>query len=179
MVEMVRAKAAGGGFGQLTAIVSRAEELEAPTGAFELVTIGNAFHRLRRERVAANLVRWLRPDGFAALVWSASPWGGEEEWQRTLAELIETWRIRAGAQARVPRGWDRARRERPDRAVLTDAGLEEVGTYRFPTAHSWTIGALTGFVYSTSALPRVVLGDQLPAFERELREALAPHAPTN
>jgi SAM-dependent methyltransferase len=176
MVGLVHAKAARAGSARVEAIVSRAEELEAPAGAFELVAIGNAFHRLQRERVAQRLVGWLRPGGYVALVWSESPWRGEEEWQSAVGELIASWRIRTGAQARVPRGWDRVRRERPDEAVLADAGLEGVWTYRFPTPHDWTIEALTGFVYSTSALPRAVLGDQAPAFGRELRAAVEPHA---
>lgn len=175
MVGLLRAKGARAESARLEATVSSAEELTAPSGAFELVTVGNAFHRLQRDRVARRLVGWLRPGGYVALVWSGSPWLGGEGWQSAFGELIERWRIRAGAEARVPRGWDRARRERPDQTVLADAGLELVGSYSFPTPHDWTLEALAGFVYSTSMLPRSVLGGELSAFERELREALAPY----
>lgn len=176
MVAMVRAKAARAGSARVEAIVSPAEELEAPAGAFELVAVGNAFHRLQRDRVARHLVGWLRPGGYVALVWTGSAWLGDEEWQPVFGELIERWRIRVRAQARVPSGWDRARRERPDSAVLADAGLRVVGSYRFPTPHDWTVEALAGFVYSTSMLPRTVLGAELPAFEHELRQVLTPYA---
>lgn len=175
MIAVIRAKALLPGRGCVRAIVSPAEDLAAPAGAFELVTIGNAFHRLKRERVVADLVRWLRPGGHVALVWSGSPWDGERHWHAALGELMDRWMARVGAKARVPRGWDEVRRRRPDGAVLTDAGLEVVGSYRFPTAHEWTIDTLTGFMYSTSVLPRTVVGDEQPAFERELRDALASY----
>jgi hypothetical protein len=42
------------------AVVSAAENLAVPARAFELVTIGNTFHRLRREAVADNAFRWLQ-----------------------------------------------------------------------------------------------------------------------
>jgi ubiquinone/menaquinone biosynthesis C-methylase UbiE len=44
------------------------EELDLPAGTFDLVTIGNAFHRLPRDLVAANVRRWLRPGGYLALL---------------------------------------------------------------------------------------------------------------
>jgi hypothetical protein len=57
-------------------------------------------------------------------------------------------------------------------AVLQAAGFEPVGSERFPTAHDWTPDALIGFVYSTSFLPRAVLGDQADAFERDVRHEI-------
>jgi SAM-dependent methyltransferase len=49
------------------------EELDAPPGAFDLVTIGNAFHRLPRDVVAAKIRRWLGPGGHLALLWGNGP----------------------------------------------------------------------------------------------------------
>lgn len=176
MIAVVRTKAARIGATRVHAVVSRAEDVTAPAGAFELAVIGNAFHRLSRDRVAENLVRWLRPGGYVALVWSGSPWHGRREWQAALSEVIDRWRVRVGAETRVPRGWDDVRRRRPDRTVLEEAGFEAAGSYRFPTAHEWTVEALTGLVYSTSMLPRAVLAGELPAFEREVAGTLAAYA---
>lgn len=176
MIELVRAKAAGARPGRVKAIVARAEDLTAPDGAFELVTIGNAFHRLQRDRVAARLSAWLRPGGYVALAWGGTPWHVKRDWQAALTEVVDRWRARLGVEARVPPGWDEVRRKRPDQVVLEAAGLEVVGSFPFPTAHDWTIEALTGLVYSTSMLPRAVLGGELPAFEREVARTLEPYA---
>ena len=179
MIEVVRDKAGAAGAGHVRAVVARAEELHAPSGAFELVAIANAFHRLRREAVAANSYRWLQPSGHVALVWSTGPWAGDEDWQRAMSGVLEEWRTKVGAHARVPAGWDQVRRERPDMDVLTAAGFQAVRSARFLTDHEWTAEELIGFVYSTSALPKAVLGTHAQAFESELRSELGSYAIDN
>jgi ubiquinone/menaquinone biosynthesis C-methylase UbiE len=169
MIDLVREKARGAGADHVHGVVSRAEDLGAPAGGFELVTIGNAFHRLHREAVASSAVRWLEPNGHLALLWSTGPWAGDADWQTALSLLLERWRTKLRVQARVPTGWDQARDRLPDMAVLTAAGFVPVSSERFPTVHEWTVEALIGFVYSTSFLPRLVLGNQADAFERDLR----------
>lgn len=82
MIAAVREKA--GGIRALTAAV---EELTLPADSFDLVTIGNAFHRMNRDAVAARVLRWLRPGGYLALVWGGDPWDGALPWQRALAEV--------------------------------------------------------------------------------------------
>ena len=172
MIEAVREKAGAAGVRHVNAAVSPAEALDAPIGAFELVAVGNAFHRLRREAIATNAFRWLRPDGWISLLWSTGPWVGERDWQRALSDLLARWKTKVGAQDRVPVGWDEARRERPDLAVLTAAGFEPVRSARFHKNHQWTTETLIGFVYSTSLLPRAVLGDHAHAFEIDVRREL-------
>jgi len=172
MIELVRAKAQAVPGTHVHALAARAEDLTAPAGAFELVAIGNAFHRLRRDAVAGSAFRWLQPGGSVALLWSTGPWTGDADWQVAMAALLERWRIKMGAQARIPAGWDRPRRQRPDADVLTSAGFRDVHSARFPTVHDWTTDELIGLVYSTSFLPRTVLGDQAAAFERDVRHEL-------
>jgi hypothetical protein len=96
------------------------------------LTVGNAFHRLRRERVAANTFRWLRPDGCLALLWADSPWTGEQAWQKALARTLNRWTATTGISDRVPAGWEQAREQRPDAVVLGEAGFEPLGTFRSP-----------------------------------------------
>ena len=179
MIELVRETARAADADHVHGVLSRAEELMAPANGFELVAIGNAFHRLRRDVVAANAFRWLEPNGHIALLWSAGLWMGDLDWQRALAALLEAWKSKLGVEARVPAGWDNARRHRPDMAVLRAAGFEPVGSERFPTAHDWTVDALIGFVYSTSFLPRTVLGDQAYGFERDVHDEVGRLATDN
>ena len=61
--------AAAAGTGRFLFVTCAAEELSAPEQAFDLVTIGNAFHRLPREAVARGILGWLKPGGFLALLW--------------------------------------------------------------------------------------------------------------
>jgi SAM-dependent methyltransferase len=171
MVAVVAAKAGA----DVRAVVAGAEDLVAEAGRFELVVIGNAFHRLRRDRVAERVAQWLRPGGSVALCWSDSPWAGDAEWQRVFGAVIARWRERLGTADRLPAGWADARRSRSDRQVLEEAGFEAVGRFTFEVDHRWTVPELAGFVYSTSFLPAPLFGDRAPQFEAELANDLAPH----
>jgi SAM-dependent methyltransferase len=175
MVEAVRRKAAAAGAGEVRAAVSDAERLDAEPGYFELVVIGNAFHRLDRDLTAARVLRWLSPGGCLALCWSSSPWAGGEDWQRALSAVVDRWRAALGAGHRVPAGWDAARQRRPDARVLSEAGFEAAGRYEFTAGHRWSLPELAGHVRSTSVLPPAVLGGHAAAFDADLAASLGPY----
>lgn len=178
MIGVGREKAEESGVRNVRFVTSTAEDLVAPEASFHLVAIGNAFQRLRRDIVARNTRRWLRPGGYLALVWSESPWHGEAPWQQAMTTTFDRWMTRMSAQDRVPAGWEKVRAERPDREVLQAAGFEMVGSFEFPVAHQWTPAALIGLVYSTSFLSLPVLGDLTDDFEAELRRELIASDPT-
>jgi len=68
MTEVVRAKATAAGAVRLRAVTVSAEDLDAGPGRFELIVIGNAFHRLRRALVAGRARHPSEP--------SVSAWNG-------------------------------------------------------------------------------------------------------
>lgn len=148
-------------------VAAAAESLSAPAFAFDLIVIGNAFHRLPRERVAALAKSWLRPGGALALCWSDSPWAGAEPWQEEFRAVIASWRSRLGE--RLPAGWDAGPSHE---AVLTAAGFPPPSRFTVVVPHRWTALSLAGFVYSTSFLPRSLFGDRTAEFESELAERL-------
>jgi SAM-dependent methyltransferase len=173
MTSVVRQKARSAGLGHIRVLTSAAEDLSAPEGFFDLVAIGNAFHRLPRAAVAASTLRWLRPGQYLALLYSGeNPWLGEAPWQRAMAEVVNHWMTRSGGRDRIPPGYEQDRRERPDRAVLADAGFEVLGQHQFPTGHAWTIETIIGLLFSTSVLSRVALGGQAKDFAADLRREL-------
>jgi SAM-dependent methyltransferase len=175
MVDVVRAKAAAAGAGEVRPAVSSAEALDAGPGSFEVAVIGNAFHRLDRDLVARRVFGWLKPGGCLALCWTSSPWVGQQDWQRELAAVMGRWKAALGAGDRAPAGWDLARQCRPDARVLSDAGFETAGRYEFTSGHRWSLPELAGHIRSTSVLPPPVLGDQAGVFDDDLAASLSPH----
>ncbi|MFF0000107.1 class I SAM-dependent methyltransferase [Streptomyces avermitilis] len=176
MTEMVRAKAiATGAAARVRAVTAGAEDLHSEPGAFELIVIGNAFHRLRRDPVAQRAFAWLEPGGCLALCWSTGPWTGPRDWQRALDSLLRTWQNALGASGRVPAGWDQARQQVPDHDVLSRAGFEPVGRHEFSVEHHWTIRELAGYIRSTSFLPPPVLADHTAEFDAGLTGELSRH----
>ena len=170
-IALARAKALGLGIHNVRWIAGRAEDVAAD-GYFELVAIGNAFHRLQRRAVAEAAFRWIPPGGHLALLWSNPPWIGSAAWQRALAETKDYWTRQAQATERVLVSWDQAMAEEPHTAILAAAGFTNVGAFDFSIPHEWTVETLTGFLYSTSVLSREALGPHVQAFEGDLRERL-------
>jgi SAM-dependent methyltransferase len=178
MINVVRAKAARlagtGAIASIRCIESSAEDLTAPPETFDLVTIGNAFHRMHRGDVAARVFGWLRPGGHLALVWGGTPWQGSAPWQQAMRAAMDRWR----PADRIPSGYEQDRENRPDLSILADTGFELIGTYEFQVTHDWTLDALAGFLSATSTHSPAALGNRAAAFEADLRATLRPAAPT-
>ncbi len=172
MIRLCREKAAAAAIGDLRFITSPAENLDAPAAAFDLVVIGNAFHRLPRPSVAGRVWRWLRPGQLLALVWSASPWDGPEPWQQAMTATMTRWQAGLADRDRVPPGYEQARRDLPDHEVLRQAGFEVEGRCQVTVSKLWTAAQLAGFAFSTSVLSRTALGADAVRFEADLRRAV-------
>lgn len=176
-VAFVRDKASRLGVENVQWFAQRAELVEADS-FFSLVTAGNSFHRLARERVAACAMRWLAPGGHIALVWSDTPWIGPEPWQQALNEVSLEWLDRLSARDRVPASLEAHMTERPNPDVLRDAGFEIVGRYDFEEPYDWSVESLIGWAYSTSLLPPAVVGEHRDVFERDMDERLRAVEPS-
>ena len=173
MIDMASSKAAASGdAARFRFLTGAAEDLDLPAGAFDLVTVGNAFHRLRRDVVAGHIRRWLRPDGHLALLWGGTPTDGDEPWQQTLRAIMQRWQDGNADGRRLPTGYDAARQARPDLVVLTEAGFELAWEAQVGYSRSWTLDEIAGFVASTSVLSLAALGDRAQEFDSDLRATL-------
>jgi ubiquinone/menaquinone biosynthesis C-methylase UbiE len=153
-------------------VVAAAEEFSIPESSVDLVTIGNAFHRMRREAVALSVLRWLKPGGHLALLWGGSPNHGDAPWQLALSETMLRWQHRSGAEPRIPAGYEADRAARPDLEILRATGFEIVGREEFPVTQVWTADEIAGFIGSTSVLSAAALGPETAEFDADLRRAL-------
>jgi SAM-dependent methyltransferase len=160
-----QAKSENLGFANIGWQVGTAEEADVP-GLFDMVAIGNAFHRLRRQRVAERALSWLRSGGYAALLWGGNPSEGTGDWQEVLRAVMVDWFGRTGD--RLPAEWEEAMARDSHEQVLVRVGFSYQGSHDFSIRHVWTIETLTGYLYSTSVLSRQALGDRAPLFEEDL-----------
>jgi SAM-dependent methyltransferase len=170
-VEYGKSRSRTGGVTNLTWITGAAEEVNVD-GAFELITIGNAFHRVDRQVVAGRIYSWLQPGGSVALLWGGLPFPGDLPWQDAIAGLFRDWIHKAGTDDRIPPGWEAAMERDPHAVVLERSGLQFAGHFEFTVPQVWTLESLAGFIYSTSILNRTALGDRVAEFEMELAERL-------
>jgi len=176
MIELVAHKARRLDVANVHAIAAAAEAVPLD-GSFDLVAIGNAFHRLDRAAVARRLAAHISDRGCVALLWSGTPWLGEPPWHGVLDETLTRWRDTLGARDRVPEGWEEAIDRDPHEPVLRRAGFTYEGMFEFSSVERWTVESLIGFTYSTSFLNRAVLGRRAAAFEEDLRGQLLACCP--
>lgn len=153
-------------------VVAAAEEVSVPESSVDLVTIGNAFHRLRREAVAARVLQWLKPGGHLALLWGGSPNRGDTPWQQALQATMQRWQDRPGADERIPASYQADRSARPDLEILRSTGFDVVSRQEFPVTEVWTAAEIAGFVASTSVLSPAALCADAAAFDADLRRVL-------
>lgn len=176
-VEYASAKATRLGIGNVTWVAGSAETADLD-GRFELITVGNAFHRLRRDAVASRMRSWLTPGGGVALVWGDMPWVGGTSWQAELLQLFIDWVDRMHVADRVPAGFEKAMEQDPHESVLRRAGFDYLGKFEFPIEQLWSLEELTGHMYSTSLLNRAVLEERSREFEADLARRLLEVEPT-
>ncbi|MBO0886980.1 MAG: class I SAM-dependent methyltransferase [Acidimicrobiales bacterium] len=176
LVAYGRSKAEGEGVSNITWLAAAAEQVDLE-GGFELITIGNAFHRLDRQVVASRARSWLLPGGGLGLLWGAGPFSGELAWQKAATELLEDWGRRLATTDRVPAGWEATMDRHPHAEILRQAGFDYLGRKEFPVMQTWTTDTLVGYLYSTSFLNREVLGTSAAVFEEELKHLVASCEP--
>jgi SAM-dependent methyltransferase len=154
----------------------RAEDLEAPPVHFDLITIGEAFHRLDQRLIAEKCLFWLRPGGFLATIGSYTLLGGAAPWQRAIAEVVLKWTGR-DFPAILPSQPEKNSGPRHDERALLAAGFVDVSSHPFLQEFNWTVESIAGFLFSTSICSRKVLGQYADAFVADLHSALLAHDP--
>lgn len=143
--------------------VAAIEDVEIAADSVDLVTIGNAFHRVPRPRVARAAYGWLRHGGAFADLGSSALHAGPEPWQRLVADAIRRW------TAPQP---ERRQQRRTSAEVLEDAGFTVVRYHEREERRRWSLDEVIGFLFSTSVASRRALGPAAGSFESELRAAL-------
>ena len=171
-------EAARRGAGNVRWFVGRAEDFAAPAARFDLVTIGEAFHRLDRPRVAALAFGWLKPGGALATIGmgvlageGAAPW--REVVDRVGRAFIGEPARRLGAPNSTP-----AEELADQEDAIRAAGFVDVASRRLDFAHEWTLETLLGNARSMSVTSPRALGERHAAFEAALRQALAAYDPS-
>lgn len=168
MIDTGRRSAEALGLGNIRWQIGRAEELAFPAEHFEMVTIGNAFHRLDRPRIAALARDWLTPGGTLALLWTPMLLSGPEGWKRVVRELVTEW-----ADPPASRGAAAPPQTHTDADVLHQAGFaaqEECDDFVLPFV--WSADSILGHLHSTSFASQAAFGDRLDGFEQAFRREL-------
>lgn len=176
MIAVARAAAERRGIDNVRWSVGPAEALEAPDHHFDLITVGEAFHRLDQALLAPKARRWLKPGGGLATMGAGAILNGSRDWQLAAAEFTRRWTAKA-----FPTGWAQSRPGveptlDASARLLEAAGLTLVADRNFAVPHTWTFEGVLGYFHSTSVASRRILGDGADAYAAALKSTLAPFA---
>jgi len=139
MVDVGRDEAKRRGVNNVRWMKGKAEDVKAPLESFELITIGEAFHRLDQKVISTRALQWLLPGHFLSTMGGSSMWSGKEPWQRIVVEKTRKWTNRKKAASHIDTD-----RPKPDRSleqmnsVLQDAGFEDIKVYSFVHHNVWS-----------------------------------------
>ena len=164
MIAVGEQEATARGVTNIAWLVARAEDLELARASIELITIGDAFHRLDQRAILAAALRWLEPRGAIATLGGEPVWRGTERWQLALVDVVDRW-TRGAVRDHNAGPWGG-----PDRELLTAGFAVEVGEHTVERV--WTCDELIGLMRSTSIASRQAIGDGADRFAAELRAAL-------
>lgn len=168
MIGVGRAVADKAGLSNISWQVGKAEDLSIAAHSVDLLTIGNAFHRLDRELIGAKAKEWLSPAGALVVMgYGIHPNSTEPKapWQEIMSRVARKW---TGPPSEAVR---RALAGPAHDEFLASAGfaIEQLG---WTTPRRWTLDELVGLTFSISVSSKRVLGDMADAFEAELRSEL-------
>jgi SAM-dependent methyltransferase len=148
--------------------VTAAEQLQLAPASVELVTIGEAFHRLDQRRMLHLANEWLVQDGMLATLAGESIWSGPEPWKRIVVAVANRWtNISLPEPTTAPWG--------EPFEIFGIAGWQVV-QHQMRVETIWTTDSIIGFMRSTSFTSANALGDKVEQFEADLRQELLAFA---
>ncbi len=148
-------------------------DLPAGIGPFKLATLGRSFHWMDRQATLATLDRLVAADGALAFFADSHPITVENEWRNVLAQIGE--RYGRGQAPHVRQRRDP--KHRNQQSVLLDSAFPRLSGLSEFIRRQITADDIVGLARSQSVTSPDLLGDKAPAFEADLRAALAQIAP--
>lgn len=171
-----RAQAEHAGVSNIEFRHGSSEDLSPALGRFRLVTMGNSFHWMERQRTLDALYDLVTDGGGIAVVGQGAPLTAPPPtpWRTAINDVVRKY----VGDRRLP--WDQIPYQTEDlhETYINRSRFTDLTCYEEPFEVTWTIESMLGNLYSMSFCSRRLLGDRVDAFERDLRAAILAVEPT-
>jgi ubiquinone/menaquinone biosynthesis C-methylase UbiE len=171
-----RAQAEHAGVSNIEFRRGSSEDLSPALGRFRLVTMGNSFHWMDRQRTLDALYDLVTDGGGIAVVGHGAPLSAPPptRWRVAINDVVRKY----VGDRRLP--WDQLpyQTEELHQTYLNRSRFTDLTYYAESFEVTWTIDSMIGNLYSMSFCSRRLLGDRVDAFERDLRAAILAAEPT-
>ena len=153
------------------------EDLSPALGNFRLVTMGNSFHWMDRQRTLDALYDLVTDGGGIAVVGEGTPIPAPPPtpWRVAINDVVRKYL----GERTLP--WDRDAVHKPTERhefYLERSRFTGLSYFSESFDITWTIDSMIGNLYSMSFCSRRLLGDRVEAFERDLRAAILAVEPS-
>jgi SAM-dependent methyltransferase len=156
----------------LTLIESKAEDLPADIGSFDVVTVGRALHWMDRDGTLGLFERLVVPDGTILICSSHSVADGRNPWLGEYNEARRCW-SEAGLWSESGSG---ERTHRDLAGFFRGTRFHVADLIKFETGHEISARDLARRVLTFSSSSPDVLGDKADAMLRDVEQRLIPQS---
>jgi SAM-dependent methyltransferase len=152
--------------GAIRWVHASAEAVCGELGDFDVVTMGQSFHWMRRDQVLEALGRVVRDGGGLAHI-APGRRRPQEGWEPIAAEVVTRY---LGERPRHPG----ANPDEPENepSLRRSAHFHTLTRREFPSSITRDFASIIGLIYSISSTAKPLFGDRADDFERELTAAL-------
>ncbi len=171
MLAQARRLASEGDATNIQWVQCRAEDLATAHGTFDLVTMGQSFHWMDRDRVLFHLADFVREGGAIAIL-DEGRRRPQESWEPAAAQVINRF---LGAPERHPQ---KHREVEHEPSLRRSSHFSEFSRQEFPFELTRDVASILGCVYSSIRVSRSALGEAASQFELELTDALLRESPS-
>jgi ubiquinone/menaquinone biosynthesis C-methylase UbiE len=147
--------------------------LPQDTGSFRLVTMGRSFHWMDREATLKTLDGVVTRDGALAFFDDDHPKTAENAWRRALRAVGEQYGRNTSPNVALQMRED----YRSAKSLLLDSAFPRLAGLSAFVRRTITADEVVGLGFSLSTTSPDRLGERAPAFEADLRAALAAISP--
>lgn len=170
MLQEGASKARALGLKNVQWVQARAESYEIDPSSVDVVTIGEAIHRLDQDLILGHIRKWLSSNGCVAIVGCYGILHGSQPWQDSLRHAVKRW-----TKQKRQNDLRRWRGEDHDTSRLLEAGFQRVVNRNFSIPHVWTRESIVGNLHSTSQFSISALGEQFADFDKSVMLSLEAH----
>lgn len=145
------------------------DELDLGGEAIKHVIAVRSFHWMDQSRFLQKIKHNMREGGAISIISDGSFWTGQEPWQRTVKEVVQSF---LGAERRAGTKGKFSAPSLPYEIILENNGFSCLDYKTIPITRYWTIDNIIGYLYSTSFSAYSLYNNRNAAFEKMLRDEL-------
>ena len=172
MIAVGKREAEKSGIKNIEWLSGKAEELKMEFNSIDLITIGEAFHRMDQNVISKLTLSWLKPGSHIAIVGCYSIYRGSEPWHKAVYKIVHKWTLLSSSNESESSERRKRREAKQYKLILEENGFAECEVYSFNVPHFRTAESIIGYLYSTSVCSKRVIGDRAAEFESEIKSAL-------